>query len=124
MSECPRCQLAMSSYAYEDQPVEFCTNCWGYWVSPDAFQKILRSEVYEFSKSDKDSVLKRWSGHNSTMLRTSANIGCPTCGETMEQIPFATGCGVVVDRCKPHGVWLDGGEIKRIQIFLDERKQG
>jgi len=114
----------MTAEVYEGENVEFCSTCWGHWINPDSFRKILNSEVYEFTKSDKESVIKRWSGNNSTMMRTSADIACPVCSETMKQVPFARGCGVVVDRCEEHGIWLDGGEIKRIQIYIDELKDG
>lgn len=120
MSDCPRCQLPMSDEQYEGETIQFCSNCWGHWINPTSFKKILDSEVYEFTKSDKESVIKRWSGSNSTMMRTSADIPCPDCSQTLSQVPFARGCGVVVDRCEEHGIWLDGGEIKRIQIYIDD----
>lgn len=124
MSDCPRCQLPMTAEVYEGENVGFCNTCWGHWIDPASFKKILNSEVYEFTKSDKESIIKRWSGNNSTMMRTSADINCPDCSKTMKQVPFARGCGVVVDRCEEHGIWLDGGEIKRIQIYIDELKDG
>ena len=123
MSDCPRCQLPMSSEPYEGQDVDFCSTCWGHWVDPVSFKKILTSEVYEFTKSDKESIIKRWSGNNSTMMSTADEIKCPNCDKTMKQMPFTTGCGVVVDSCKEHGIWLDGGEIKRIQIYLDDLRE-
>lgn len=122
MSDCPRCKLPMSSEEYESEKVLFCNNCWGHWIPPAAFERIVATEVYQFSTDEKHSVIKRWSAATSSMMRTAANIGCPDCGSLMNQAPFATGCGVVVDRCPDHGVWLDGGEIKRVQIFIDEKK--
>ena len=34
--------------------------------------------------------------------------------------------GIFIDRCEQHGVWLDAGELKKIQIFAEdlERSRG
>jgi len=32
----------------------------------------------------------------------------------MNRINFGTKSGVIVDRCKEHGVWLDGGELRHL----------
>jgi hypothetical protein len=36
----------------------------------------------------------------------------------MERRVFAHGSGVVVDRCRRHGVWFDGGEIALASAFF------
>ena len=32
----------------------------------------------------------------------------------MNRVNFGTNSGVIVDRCKDHGVWLDGGELRQL----------
>jgi Zn-finger nucleic acid-binding protein len=32
----------------------------------------------------------------------------------MNRVNFGASSGVVVDRCKEHGVWLDGGELRHL----------
>ena len=32
----------------------------------------------------------------------------------MNRINFGTNSGVIVDRCKDHGIWLDGGDLKHL----------
>ena len=36
----------------------------------------------------------------------------------MNRKNFAKISGVIIDECKHHGVWLDGGELERIRIFI------
>lgn len=119
MLDCPRCKMMLGTEQYENQEVNFCGNCWGHWVNLETFEKILRSEVYEFSKSESDSLLKKWSAQATVDIDKSKDIQCPECHRAMRQMPFADNCPVIVDRCKTHGVWLDASEIKEIQIFID-----
>jgi Zn-finger nucleic acid-binding protein len=41
-------------------------------------------------------------------------VPCPDCGELMHRKSYGAKAGVVVDRCRLHGVWLDGGELNRL----------
>ena len=43
-----------------------------------------------------------------------AYIKCPVCGELMHRVNFGAKSGVIVDRCRQHGVWLDGGELRQL----------
>jgi Zn-finger nucleic acid-binding protein len=43
--------------------------------------------------------------------RTVSYVPCPDCGKLMNRKNYGTRAGVVVDVCKEHGVWLDGGEL-------------
>jgi Zn-finger nucleic acid-binding protein len=43
---------------------------------------------------------------------------CPKCGELMNRFNFANCSGVILDACKPHGVWFDADELRRIVSFI------
>jgi Zn-finger nucleic acid-binding protein len=36
----------------------------------------------------------------------------------MNRKNFAKISGVIIDECKPHGIWLDGGELELIRTFI------
>lgn len=42
------------------------------------------------------------------MQRSEAPVGCPSCGEQMQQTRIHE---VVLDRCRKHGVWFDKAEL-------------
>lgn len=48
-------------------------------------------------------------------------IKCPVCRNFMRRVNFGHRSGVVVDRCREHGVWLDNGEIAHL---LEWKKAG
>jgi Zn-finger nucleic acid-binding protein len=37
----------------------------------------------------------------------------------MNRVNYAGGSGIIVDRCREHGVWLDRGELTAIVDFLE-----
>jgi Zn-finger nucleic acid-binding protein len=49
----------------------------------------------------------------------------------MNRVNFGTKSGVIVDRCRDHGVWLDGGELRHLfewmkaggKLLSQEREQ-
>jgi Zn-finger nucleic acid-binding protein len=43
---------------------------------------------------------------------------CPACGELMNRDNFGRVSGVILDVCRPHGAWLDRGELAAIRRFL------
>ena len=43
---------------------------------------------------------------------------CAVCGELMNRFNFANCSGVILDSCKPHGVWFDPDELRRIVEFI------
>ncbi|MDE2511394.1 MAG: hypothetical protein KGL74_09750, partial [Elusimicrobia bacterium] len=40
------------------------------------------------------------------------------CGELMNRFNFAGCSGVILDACKPHGVWFDADELRSIVAFI------
>ncbi len=118
--DCPRCKLTMEDAVYEQQPVKFCGNCWGYWMTRDRLDKIVDGVTYAFSKKEQKTI--------SRTMRTqgdvdrggeSAYIQCPECDQFMERKKFHYKCPVEIDECAQHGIWLDTGEIKELQVFIE-----
>ncbi len=40
----------------------------------------------------------------------------------MEQIRYDESVQILIDRCPEHGVWLDAGELKKIQVVAEQSK--
>lgn len=121
---CPRCQLTLRNDTYEGQNVMFCDTCWGYWLPGATLNEILRDESTKFSDSERKSVFQTWAlqGDANRQGHEDQLINCPQCEVQMKRMQVHPACPVMVDKCAEHGVWLDTGEIKELQIFV-ERKQ-
>jgi Zn-finger nucleic acid-binding protein len=45
-------------------------------------------------------------------------IKCPVCRAHMNRRKYGSRSQVIVDRCKDHGVWLDGGELSQLLHWM------
>jgi Zn-finger nucleic acid-binding protein len=45
-------------------------------------------------------------------------VRCPECGKVMARMTFGKHSGIVVDVCRAHGTWFDGGELDAVMAFV------
>jgi Zn-finger nucleic acid-binding protein len=45
-------------------------------------------------------------------------LKCPMCHDLMNRVNFGKRSGVIVEVCKPHGVWFEKGELTRAIEFV------
>ncbi len=123
MLNCPHCQLTLQPQTYEGTQILFCSICWGHWLDDLALATILAKKDYGFSREERDTTLAAWVHiEGDAPTHDQQGVTCPVCGEIMTESMFADGCPVLVDRCSRHGTWLDAGEIKKIQVFVEQRE--
>ena len=120
--ECPRCQLTLQSTQYENQDVDMCGNCWGYWLKRSQLESIVNDATYQFNKSEQKAVEKGFfmDGDVDRQGQEPRAITCPVCQGVLERKKFHAHCPVQIDECPEHGIWLDTGEIKDLQIFIEK----
>ncbi len=122
--ECPRCRLLMRPEEYESHQVLFCSTCWGYWLTAETLQAILDDHRYHFSDSERKTILTLMQRVGDVDRgNESEAISCPECGKPLTRKKWLEGCPVEVDQCPDHGVWLDPGEIKELQIFAESQSK-
>lgn len=119
MPDCPRCQLELRNEKYESVDVLFCGQCWGHWMTKEAFEQVLKDERYSFSDAEKESVLRGWAQKFDPAVELEPVVQCPMCDEQTERKAFSDECPVTLDLCHEHGVWLDASEIKQVQVYFD-----
>jgi Zn-finger nucleic acid-binding protein len=122
---CPRCQLSLSPQEYEGESVSFCQTCWGHWLTRTQLDNIVKNVGYRFGKYEADAVLQTMSekGDADRQGTESESVNCPECDRTMDKKTYAENCPVEIDECPDHGIWLDTGEIKDLQIFVEKHMQ-
>ena len=117
---CPRCDITLQEQDYEGETVLFCDACWGYWLNRTQLDNILRNVQYKFSAEEVDHALHTMAVQGDANRQGNEHeiIQCPECSDVLIKSQIST-CPVVVDECEQHGIWLDTGEIKDLQIFLE-----
>ena len=84
--------------------------------------QVLATKSYGFSRDEKNVTLESWvKATESEPAAGTHGLECPVCQSAMSESSFAEDCPVLVDRCSEHGTWLDAGEIKQVQVFVENR---
>lgn len=113
---CPRCNRSLQTIDLQLNGtflIERCEECLGLFFDPGELEAVLTALVSNvFTINHKR--LDRLCTTGGTGERTVSYIKCPVCTTVMNRINFGVRSGVVVDRCREHGIWLDGGELRRL----------
>ena len=114
--KCPRCSQPIRSRTYEGVEVDQCPSCSGIWLDDQELAPILSTRELEFSPEAVASAIATQS-LGIPESEKAAEKACPKCGESMLPMNFGGNSGVLLDRCVEHGLWLDRGELERIQMI-------
>jgi Zn-finger nucleic acid-binding protein len=109
---CPRCKTSLEIHVVNGEEYDICPSCGGLWLDRDEFKLATRSSnVYK-----KDDFKETY--RHGPITDTVAYIPCVRCGKLMNRKNFAKLSSIIIDECGKHGVWLDAGELKKIQHFI------
>ena len=119
--DCPRCRLLMAGAEYEGEEMHFCGTCWGYWLTRSQLDLIVAGVKYRFGEREAQTIKQTLDSDGDTNRQGSEReaVPCPVCGVEMKKKRYTTDCPVQIDECDQHGLWLDTGEIKDLQVFIE-----
>lgn len=109
--DCPRCRSALQPSAVGTNVLGACGPCGGVWVDVATFEAIC-------GDSERQAALLGAPPGGPTPTVPVRYVPCPECGKIMNRVNFARISGVVVDVCKPHGIWFDRDELRRVVEFI------
>lgn len=120
---CPICDVPLQTLDLQLEGkfyIERCDICLGLFFDTGELDGLMDrsvSNVFAVDQKRIDALTREQrSGNDQVAYRK-----CPVCGNLMNRINFGHRSGVIVDQCKPHGLWLDSGELKQL---LDWKKAG
>jgi Zn-finger nucleic acid-binding protein len=111
---CPRCTRSL--HDDDDRAGLACDRCGGVLVEHGVLGARLQLE----RPTDPD-VAERPPTHAPRTRSNDANLAlarCPECGETMSRMNFGRRSGILIDVCRAHGTWFDGGELEAVLAFV------
>ncbi len=105
--KCPKCkQIELTAHVVNEIEVDQCPTCRGVWFDEQELPKILShsgADLKPLIKGRERSDLNKVTGQ------------CPVDGSNLMRVLSQKDRNVVLDRCPQClGVWLDGGELKRL----------
>lgn len=112
---CPRCSELLLGNLVGDVLIDECPSCYGVWVDMVALDRILA----ERRQARADRILGgALSKEVAAVQQGPMYVSCPECETTMNRRNFARGAGIIVDVCRSHGTWFDGGELPAVIDFV------
>ncbi len=119
---CPECQQPLQTVALNDGAlhIERCESCFGLFFDPGEIETLLDSVVSPVFSINLE-LLTNINQDRYALEKSVKYHKCPVCQTLMNRVVFGHRSGVVIDQCKSHGVWLDGGEISHL---LEWKKAG
>lgn len=112
---CPRCNETMAALRLGETNVRECGACGGLWLDAATLQALC--DAREAHAGITSALAAR--RPTATAPDTVRYVPCPSCRKLMNRVNFARSSGVIMDVCKPHGVWLDRGELERVIGFVE-----
>jgi len=112
---CPCCGTALDVIEFDTEPairIERCTTCHGMFFNPGELEALLDAQTNPLVWLDPvqiDQISRDFGYQHEVIYRK-----CPMCAERMSHLNFAGRSGVILDRCGSHGVWVEGGELRRL----------
>lgn len=117
---CPRCEKPLQTIDLKLEGkflIERCSECLGLFFDPNKLEVLLDKSVSRVFHVD-FRQLENINKMNRCQDYPVSYIKCPVCRKLMNRINFGTQSGVIVDRCREHGVWLDGGELRQLMEWM------
>ncbi len=113
--KCPRCKKPLEGLEIGEASLFACATCDGMWTDAATFEDICAQAELQ------STVLGSLAGRKTNAkAATIKYVPCPSCEALMNRHNFAKASGVIVDVCKPHGVWFDAGELPAIVAFIQK----
>ena len=112
---CPDCRQALVSRAAGVVGFSECARCGGIFLTRASFDAVVSDAATRERARALDEVPAATPAEHGFHYRK-----CPVCGKLMNRTNFGGGSGVIVDVCKPHGAFLDRGELTRIVDFVEK----
>lgn len=115
---CPRCKHVLTLRESETASFTECIACGGLWLDADTFERLKAERVA--------AAVPRPGGTAPGRAPTPRPepdvryLPCPVCADLMNRKNFALTSGVILDWCRRHGFWFDGGELEAVLRFVDE----
>jgi len=133
-ARCPRCRdVRLRQFALGTVALQGCARCQGSFLPATEWDGLLDSFEHELLPEDfviTDAPPRDLDASGGSPYREASRIPvraeaervpspssleapvrCPTCEAEMERFEFNGVSGIIVDVCRLHGIWLDGGEL-------------
>ncbi len=122
---CPRCKHTLRTINYEGISIETCSKCKGEWLDDEELGHITKAREVCFDENERRAIAAATGITGVELEDVDDDLACPKCSGQTDPINYGGDTGIIIDRCTEcHGIWLDGGEIEKIQMLIEGWEDG
>jgi Zn-finger nucleic acid-binding protein len=118
---CPDCRAPLDLVDHEGVSLDRCPAGHGTWLDRGELRQVVVSEAVPRPPAEAAVELQAATidaGHAILAEAGRPSRACPVCATGMRLTEYA-GSGIPIDECVDHGVWLDDGELERIEAYAE-----
>lgn len=118
---CPACTSVLAPHVHEGVDLDRCPAGCGLWLDRAELGAVVQSELAARPEHEERAAMEAARGDAGAAVVAEAareRRACPVCGRAMRLEEYSSS-GVPIDACGDHGVWLDDGELERIEAFAE-----
>ena len=123
MRQCPVDDFTLKQESYEGVAIDVCPHCSGVWLDAgelEALQNTQDSDFREVTTSDLDQVR---AAEEMGRAQSEDPRSCVVCNAGLVKKEYAFTSQVIIDNCpNGHGMWLDKGELSRLEMFFENEQ--
>ena len=97
--------------------VDRCSRCKGTWFDGDELEHALDVTTRGIARDEAENR-RRGLPRPPNPSEEVRYLACVRCGERMARRQIAARTGLIIDICRFHGVWFDGGELEHFREFV------
>lgn len=110
----------MAATLYEGVEIDVCQACSGVWLDFGELTRIVEIKDASWSESVIEKVLASMGEKGVPAYERDRELTCRVCSEVLPPSNYQTNSGLIVNACpNGHGVWLDAGELEKLQIYME-----
>ena len=118
--DCPICGGALATTTHESVELAECAQHHGVFCSYDALGMMATNRSEPTTAAEASAAIAAEVHDDQRPDMTAGEpLKCPQCGVAMMRAVYAYESGVVIDTCYEHGAWLDDGELRRIEAWIE-----
>ncbi len=124
MIKCANGCGSLETVLYEGITIDTCNSCMGVWLDYSELSHIVKTKDESWSNSYIESIKNEINIPGIPDIEKERTLLCPKCNEHMPPVNYQYSSGVIVNSCKSnHGVWLDSGELEKVQIYMEQWRE-
>jgi Zn-finger nucleic acid-binding protein len=123
-SGCVHCQSPLVLRRHETIELLACPSEHGVFIHSESLKVAVRDRTDDRPVDEEqaaEATARSWAIEE--LESTEGTRACPACSVEMRKQVFAYESGVPMDVCDEHGIWLDSGELQRIEAWYEAQER-